>query len=68
MFASLRHWTAQRLPLEEPALEVTLGAMDDAGVRFGLLSAWHGPREGALISNEEVAGLMPARVRNMMRL
>ena len=29
--------------------------MDHAGVSFGLLSAWHAPREGALISNDEVA-------------
>jgi predicted TIM-barrel fold metal-dependent hydrolase len=56
MFASLRRWTGERLPREEPPLAVTLGAMDEAGVRFGLLSAWRGPREGALISNDEVAG------------
>lgn len=30
--------------------------MSAGGVEFGLLSAWHAPREGALISNDEVAG------------
>lgn len=33
-----------------------MAGMDEAGVGFGLLSAWHAPREGQLISNEEVAG------------
>jgi predicted TIM-barrel fold metal-dependent hydrolase len=30
--------------------------MDQAGVDFGLLSAWSAPHQAALISNEEVAG------------
>jgi hypothetical protein len=30
--------------------------MDAAAVSFGLLSAWHAPRDGVLISNDEVAG------------
>jgi predicted TIM-barrel fold metal-dependent hydrolase len=55
MFASLWRWTGQGPPVEEPPVEVTLAAMDAAGVEFGLLSAWQGPREGVLISNEEVA-------------
>lgn len=37
-------------------IDVTIAAMDTAGVELGLLSAWHGPGVGALISNEEVAG------------
>jgi predicted TIM-barrel fold metal-dependent hydrolase len=44
----------------EVAIDVTLREMDDAGVSFGLLSAWHAPREGALISNDEVAGWVRA--------
>ena len=34
--------------------------MDAAGVELGVLCAWHGPREGALISNDEVAGWVAA--------
>ena len=55
MFGSLRRWTGQQIPNEEIPLDATIGAMVDAGVDFGLLSAWHAPREGALISNDEVA-------------
>jgi uncharacterized protein len=54
MFDTVRRWTGQRLPDSELALEVTLAAMDGAGVDFGLISAWHGP-EGSLIGNDEVA-------------
>jgi hypothetical protein len=56
MFDSLRRWTGQQALKEELPIAMTLAAMDHAGVDFGLLSAWHAPREGALISNEEVAG------------
>src|SRR5205823_12987473 len=35
-------------------IEATIGAMDAAGVRLGLLCAWWGP-QGELISNDEVA-------------
>jgi uncharacterized protein len=56
MFASIRRWTGQQLPEDELPIEVTLGVMNAAQVRFGLLSAWYGPREGALIDNDQVAG------------
>lgn len=56
MFDSLRRWTGQQPFTEELPIATTLAAMDAAGVGFGVLSAWHAPREGALISNEEVAG------------
>jgi uncharacterized protein len=56
MFESLRRWTGQSLPEEEIPIEASVAALDAAGVGFGLLTAWHAPREGALISNEEVAG------------
>ena len=55
MLESLRRWTGIEVPPEEPPIDLTLGAMDAAGIDFGLLSAWHGP-EGPLISNDEVAG------------
>ncbi|UJA21798.1 amidohydrolase [Thermoleophilia bacterium SCSIO 60948] len=56
MFESLRRWTGQSVPETEIPIDATIGAMDHAGVGFGLISAWHDPREGALISNDEVAG------------
>ena len=59
MFDSLRRWTGRELPAEELPIELTVTAMDEAGVDFGLLSAWHGP-EGDVISNEEVAGWVAA--------
>jgi predicted TIM-barrel fold metal-dependent hydrolase len=59
MFDSLRRWTGQELPAEELPIATTLAAMDEGGVGFGLLSAWHGPR-GPLIGNDEVAGWVAA--------
>ena len=56
MFDSLRRWTGAVIPSEEPEIAVTVGAMDAAGVDFGLLSAWTAPHQPPLISNEEVAG------------
>ena len=56
MFASLWRWTGAEPPAQDIPLAHTVAAMDAAGVSLGLLSAWHGPREGALISNDEVAG------------
>lgn len=60
MFASLRRWTGGAIPENELPIETTLAAMDAAGVDFGVLTAWHSPREGAMISNEEVAGWVAA--------
>ena len=54
MFEPLRRWTGQKVPDEELSIEATVAAMDAGGVELGLLSAWHSPREGALISNDEV--------------
>ena len=56
MFASLRRWTGGEMPTTDIPLSVTLEAMDAAHVSFGLLSAWHAPHVGDLISNDEVAG------------
>jgi uncharacterized protein len=60
MFASLRRWTGGEIPEGELPIETTLAAMDAAGVDFGLLTAWHSPRDGAMISNDEVAGWVAA--------
>jgi predicted TIM-barrel fold metal-dependent hydrolase len=55
MFASLRRWTGADTLTEELPVGLTIAAMDAGGVDISLLSAWCGP-EGALISNDEVAG------------
>ena len=55
MLASLRRWTGGRIPDAEPPIEATVAVLDAAGVRHGLLAAWHGPA-GPLITNDEVAG------------
>lgn len=55
MFESLRRWTGSTVPTEPLPLSITLDAMDAGGVDRALLSAWYGP-EGALISNDDVAG------------
>jgi predicted TIM-barrel fold metal-dependent hydrolase len=59
MFESLRRWTGQQLPDQDPPIEQTIAAMDAAGVERGLLSAWHGP-QGPLIGNDEVAAQVAA--------
>lgn len=56
MFVSVWRWTGAEVPAEAPGIEVTVGAMDAAGVDFGLLSAWSAPYQRPLISNDEVAG------------
>jgi predicted TIM-barrel fold metal-dependent hydrolase len=55
MFASLRRWTGEEPPPGQLPLGATLGALDAGGIGEAMLSAWYGP-EGALISNEEIAG------------
>jgi predicted TIM-barrel fold metal-dependent hydrolase len=59
MLESLRRWTGMEVPSEEPPIDLTLGAMDEGGIEFGLLSAWHSP-EGELVSNDQVAGWVEA--------
>lgn len=56
MFDSLRRWTGTQIPEDEIPIGATVGAMDAGDVGVGLLSAWHAPRVGPLISNDEVAG------------
>jgi predicted TIM-barrel fold metal-dependent hydrolase len=55
----LLRWTARTGAFSVTTVQSTLQAMDAAGVEVALLSAWYGP-EGALISNEEVAGQIAA--------
>lgn len=57
MFDSLRRWTRQPVPTEALPVAATLAAMDAAGVRQALTSAWYAPRN-AMISNDEVAGFV----------
>lgn len=67
MFASLRRWMGAEVPDEEPPIELTVAAMDEAGVDVGLVSAWCGPG-GEMISNDEVAAwtnAYPDRLRGV---
>ncbi len=50
-FESLRRWTG--LTSDEIPLEITVEAMQSAGVEKALICAWYGPG-GPLITNEEV--------------
>ncbi|WP_205874963.1 amidohydrolase family protein [Mycobacterium camsae] len=68
MLASLRRWTDGSMPDAEIPIEVTVAAMDAAGVELGLLSAWLGPAGQSLVSNDEVAEwitLHPNRFRGL---
>src|SRR4051794_14561420 len=55
MFESLRRWTGEQALPDDLPIDLTVAAMDAAGISIGLLSAWHGPG-GPLIGNDEVAG------------
>jgi len=59
MFESLRRWVGLPASGDELPIKATVATMDEAGVRFGLLSAWHGPT-GPMISNDEVAAQVAA--------
>ncbi|MGH9013359.1 MAG: amidohydrolase family protein [Acidimicrobiia bacterium] len=59
MFASVRRWTGEPAPDQAPPLDHTIAAMDSGGVESALISAWDGP-EGALITNDDVAGYVAA--------
>jgi hypothetical protein len=59
MFASLRRWKPGPFSETAPGLEVTVEAMDAAGVTRGMLCAWHGPT-GVMISNADVAAACAA--------
>jgi predicted TIM-barrel fold metal-dependent hydrolase len=62
MFESLRRWTrndrgGELARSSEMPISITLHNMDEAGVAISLISAWVGP-QGAMISNDEVAGFV----------
>ena len=57
VFDSLRRWAHGRLAGGEIPVAATVAAMDEAGVRTGMLCAWWGPR-GPLISNDAVAAMV----------
>ena len=57
MFAPLWRWTRRAAPHRSDPPERTLTAMDEAGVRVGMLCAWWGPN-GPLITNDQVADLV----------
>ncbi len=59
MFASLRSWMGTEEPTEETSIDVTLKAMDEAGVDKAILCAWQAPGYD-LITNDEVAAQMAA--------
>src|SRR5262245_1336420 len=59
IFDSLWRWLGEQGPHKAISLEETIGAMNEAGVQMGLISAWWGP-QGPLIDNDEVAGLVRA--------
>lgn len=59
MFESLRRWTRGTTLTSDIPLEATIAALDEAGVRIGLTSAWWGP-QGPLITNDEVASFVHA--------
>jgi len=59
MFASLRRWMGISEVPDDIPIELTLGALDAAGVGQALISAWWGP-DGPLISNDEVASFVAA--------
>lgn len=64
MFGPLRRWMGIDLVPDEIPIELTLSALDAAGVDRALISAWYGP-QGVLVSNEEVAAWVakfPARL------
>lgn len=59
MFDSLRRWAKDSLPRAELPVATTLAALDAAGIQRALTCAWVGP-QGAMISNDEVAGFVAA--------
>ena len=59
MFASLLRWMGMTEPPDAIPPEMTLMALDAAGIGRALVSAWVGP-QGALLSNEAVAELVSA--------
>ena len=68
MFSSLIRWMGEQVPTEEIPIEMTLAAMDDAGIEMATLSAWNSPRHGEMISNDEVAAWVEAHPERFVGL
>lgn len=67
MFASLRRWMGVEEVPDEIPFDMTLAALDGAGVDRAVITAWHGP-EGALVSNDEVAAWVAAHPDRLVGL
>ena len=65
MFASLRRWMRLEVIPDEIPVELTLAALDGAGVSKAIASAWWGP-DGPLLSNDEVAQTVRAHPRRFV--
>jgi predicted TIM-barrel fold metal-dependent hydrolase len=57
MFSTLRRWMRMEDIPDEIPIDLTISAMDAAGVERALISAWWGP-EGPLLENDHVAALV----------
>lgn len=57
MFATLRRWMRMEDIPDEIPIDLTISAMDAAGVQKALVSAWWGPK-GPLLANDDVAALV----------
>ena len=58
MFDSIRRWIGADVPDELP-VSATIGALDAAGVRRAVITAWWAP-DGPMVSNDEVADFVAA--------
>jgi predicted TIM-barrel fold metal-dependent hydrolase len=65
MFEALRRWTGTLQVPDELPVELTLSALEGAGVDRALVSAWYGP-EGAIIPNDEVAAMVRAAPERLL--
>ena len=57
MFETLRRWMGIEKVAEDIPVEFTMSAMDQGGVKTGLICSWWGPH-GPLITNDEVAAIV----------
>jgi uncharacterized protein len=60
MFESLRRWMGIREVPHEIPVDMTVGALESAGIQRAMVCAWWAP-EGPLISNDDVARCVEAR-------
>jgi predicted TIM-barrel fold metal-dependent hydrolase len=65
MFESLRRWTRGEGFKSDVSLDSTIAALDNGGIRIGLVSAWWGP-QGPLIKNDDVASFVRAHPKRLV--